>query len=119
MYRAFTNSDAWCEWCVEEAQTDPQPGGKLHIYTEDYHAYGEFRKLEPNKTVVFIRDGDNEPPTIIRVSLAEEAGKTNMDFQVTGLGSEDAWNEIADELEKIWAHALKNLKSVLENKQED
>ena len=119
MYRAFTNSDAWCEWCVEEAQTDPQPGGKLHIYTEDYHAYGEFRKLEPNKTVVFTWDGDNEPPTIIRVSLAEEAGKTNMDFQVTGLGSEDAWNEIADELEKIWAHALKNLKSVLENKQED
>ena len=41
-----------------------------------------------------------------------------MDFQVTGLGSENTWNEIAKELEEIWAHALSNLKKVLEKEQE-
>lgn len=93
--------------------------GKLHIYTEGYHAYGEFRELEVDKTVVFTWDGDNEPPTIIRVSLEEETGNTNMNFQVIGLGPEEAWNIFADELEKIWARALRNLKSVLEDKQEE
>ena len=117
VYRAFTDANAWCEWCVEEAQIDPRPGGKLHIYTEGYHAYGEFRELEPDKMVAFTWDGDNEPPTIIRISLEKENGNTSMNFQVTGLGSEEAWNVFADELEKIWARALRNLKSVLEDKQ--
>ena len=118
VYWAFTAADAWCEWCVEEAQTDPRPGGKLHIYTEGYHAYGEFTELEQDKTVAFIWNGDNEPPTLIRVSLEKQGENTLMNFQVTGLSYENAWDKFADELEKIWARALRNLKNVLENKQE-
>ena len=118
VYRAFTDADAWVEWCVEEAQTDPQPGGKLHIYTPGYHAYGEFKELEPDKVVEFTWDGDNEPPTMIRVSLEDENGHTNMNFQVTGLGSYEAWDEISGELEQIWSRALRNLKSVLETEKE-
>jgi hypothetical protein len=41
-----------------------------------------------------------------------------MNFQVTGLGTDKAWNEIAGELEKIWARALRNLKTVLETELE-
>ena len=118
VFWAFTDAGAWCEWCVEEAQTDPRPGGKLHISTEGYHAYGEFTELEQDRMIAFTWDGDNEPPTIIRVSLEEENGNTKMNFQVTGLGSQGAWIEFANELEKIWAHALKNLKAVLEGKQD-
>jgi uncharacterized protein YndB with AHSA1/START domain len=118
VYRAFTDAETWCEWCVEEAQTNPRPGGKLHIYTDGYHAYGEFRELEPDTVVEFTWNGDNEPPTLIRVSLEEEKGSTNMNFQVTGLGTDKAWNEIAGELEKIWARALRYLKTVLETELE-
>lgn len=119
VYRFFTDADAWCMWCVEEAQIDPRAGGKLHIYTEGYHAYGKFKELEPDKTVIFTWDGDNEPPTLIKVSLQEETGDTIINFQVNGLGSEEAWNVFADELEKIWTHALRNLKRVLEDKQKE
>jgi uncharacterized protein YndB with AHSA1/START domain len=118
VYRAFTDAEAWCEWCVEEAQVDPRPGGKLHIYTEGYHAYGEFKELEPDKIVEFTWDGDNEPPTIIRVSLVEGDGNTNINFQVTILDSEENQSDFADELEKIWARALRNLKTVLETGRE-
>jgi hypothetical protein len=42
VYEAFTRSEGWCEWFCEKAETDPRVGGKLHIYTEGYNAYGEF-----------------------------------------------------------------------------
>lgn len=48
VYAAFTIPEGWCAWCCEQGECDPRPGGKLHIYTEGYHAYGEFKELEPD-----------------------------------------------------------------------
>jgi len=93
-------------------------GGKLHIHTEGYNAYGEFTELEQDRTVAFTWDGDGEPPTLIRVSLDRQDDGTVIAFQVTGLCSEQEWAGFADTLERIWGRVLNNLKAVLETKPE-
>ncbi len=65
IYMAFTRAEGWCEWCCEKAETDVHVGGKLHIYTEGYNAYGEFTLLEQDRTVAFTWNGDKEPPMLL------------------------------------------------------
>ena len=118
VYAAFTRAEGWCEWCCEKAETDAWVGGKLHIYTEGYNAYGEFKVLEPDRTVAFTWNGDKEPPTLIHVLLNGQGNNTRVTFKVTGLGSDQEWSSIADFLERTWGRALKNLKAVLETEPE-
>ena len=113
-YAAFTRAEGWCAWCCEQAKSDARVGGKLHIYTEGYNAYGEFTELEPDRTVAFTWNGDGEPPTRIRVLLDGHEHSTVVTFQVIGLGPEQDWAGIADFLERTWGRVLNNLKAVLE-----
>ena len=81
VYAAFTRAAGWREWCCESAEADAQVGGKLHIYTEGYNAYGEFTLLEQDKVVAFTWDGDAEPPTQIHVWLNGQDPYTLVTFQ--------------------------------------
>ena len=65
VYTAFTTANGWCEWCCEKAESDAYVGGRLHIYTEGYNAYGEFKVLEQDRIIAFTWNGDGEPPTLI------------------------------------------------------
>ena len=116
VYAAFTRDVGWLEWCCEKAEIDARVGGRLHIYTEGYNAYGEFRALEQDRMVEFTWDGDGEPPTLIRVLLDRMEGGTHLSFQVVGTGSRDGWEGIVEFLERTWGRALGNLKAVLEAK---
>ena len=118
VYAAFTRAEGWCAWCCEQAESDAHVGGKLRIYTEGYNAYGKFTELEQDRTVAFTWDGDQEPPTLIRVLLDRQGDGTVVTFQVTGLCSEQEWAGIADTLERIWGRVLNNLKAVLETQLE-
>ena len=118
VYDAFTQAVGWCEWCCETAETDPQVGGKLHIYTEGYNAYGEFTELEQDRTVAFTWDGDGEPPTLIQVSIEEQDEGTVVTFQVTVLDAKQDREGFVDFLERTWGRALDNLKAVLEAESE-
>jgi uncharacterized protein YndB with AHSA1/START domain len=118
VYAAFTRAEGWCAWCCEQAEVDPHVGGKLHIYTEGYNAYGEFTVLEQDRTVAFTWDGDGEPPTLIHVLLDEQEDSTMVTFRVIGLGSEQDWAGFAGTLERIWGRVLDNLKAVLEARPE-
>jgi uncharacterized protein YndB with AHSA1/START domain len=114
VFAAFTTEAGWLAWCCERAEIDARPGGTLHVYTEGYNAYGEFKLLDADRAVSFTWDGDGEPPTLIRVQLERQESGTGVLFQVEGRGSRQEWAEIADSLESIWARALGNLKRVLE-----
>jgi len=118
VYAALTRAEGWCAWCCERAECDAQVGGRLHIYTDGYNAYGEFTELEEDRSVAFTWDGDGEPPTLVHVSLDRQDDGTVMTFQVTGLCSEQEWAGFADTLERIWGRVLNNLKAVLEAKAE-
>ena len=115
-YAAFTRAEGWHAWCCERAECDAHVGGRLHIYTDGYNAYGEFTELEQDRTVAFTWDGDQEPPTLVRVSLDGQDDGVVMTFQVTGLSSEQEWAGSADTLERIWGRVLNNLKAVLETR---
>lgn len=117
VYAAFTHAEGWCEWCCERAESDPKVGGKLHIYTEGYNAYGKFTGLEQDKTIAFTWDGDGEPPMLVQVLLDGHDQTTDMTFKVTILGSEADWPGFAANLERIWGRVLNNLNAVLEAKQ--
>lgn len=114
VYAAFTRDAGWLEWCCEKAEIDARVGGKLHIYTEGYNAYGEFRALEQDRMVEFTWDGDGEPPTLIRVRLDHMEGGTHLSFTVVGMGSQEGWEGIVEFLGHTWGHALDNLRAVLE-----
>jgi uncharacterized protein YndB with AHSA1/START domain len=114
VYAAFTEAEGWCAWCCEQAESDARVGGKLHIYTDGYNAYGKFTEVEQDRTVAFTWDGDQEPPTLIHISLYRQDDNTVMTFKVTGLCSEQEWPAFAATLESIWGRVLNNLKAVLE-----
>jgi uncharacterized protein YndB with AHSA1/START domain len=118
VYAAFTRAEGWCAWCCEQAESDPHIGGKLHIYTKGYNAYGEFTELEQDRTVAFTWDGDGEPPMLIHVSLDGHDQCTVMTFTVTGLGSDQDWAGLVAFLDRTWNRVLDNLKSVLEANQQ-
>jgi uncharacterized protein YndB with AHSA1/START domain len=114
VYAAFTTAEGWCSWCCEHAECAPHPGGRLHISTEGYHAYGIFKEVETDRTVTFTWDGDKEPPMLIQVTLEEHADRTLLTFQVSGLCTSTEWEGIAGTLERIWQRVLGNLREVLE-----
>lgn len=114
IYAAFTSAQGWCAWCCETAEADARVGGKYHIYTDGYNAYGEFTQLEPDKVVALTWDGDREPPMQVRVLLDEQGNATNLTFKVEVLGSHPDMTSFVAFLEHIWGHALDNLKDVLE-----
>jgi len=117
IYRAFTTAEGWCAWCCETAECEPVIGGKLHIYTEGYNAYGEFTELDKDRLAAFTWCGDREPPMQIQVVLEGIDNSTQLTFKVQVLGTEQEYAEIADFLERIWGHVLDNLKAVLEEKE--
>jgi len=115
VYDAFTTAQGWCAWCCETAEAEARTGGKLHVYTEGYNAYGEFSGLIPYQAVGFSWDGDGEPPTLISVQLDEQEDSTVLTFTVTSKHPDADWAEFADFLERTWGRALDNLKAVLES----
>ena len=115
VYAAFTSAEGWCEWCCEQAEVEAKIGGRLHIYTQGYNAYGEFTLLDLDRAIGFTWDGDGEPPTLIQVMLDQQANRTDMVFKIFGLLPSQDWTEFAAFLERTWGHALDNLKTVLEN----
>ncbi len=119
VYAAFTSAEGWCAWCCETAEVDAQVGGKYHIYTQGYNAYGEFTLLEPERSLAFTWDGDEEPPMQVRVLLDGQGQSTILQFTVTILGSLDAWAGFTGFLERTWGRVLDNLKAVLEARRED
>lgn len=116
VYAAFTSAEGWCAWCCETAEATVQVGGKLHIYTDGYNAYGQFIKLEPIKAVAFTWDGDGEPPMQVQVLLNEQDNKTILTFNVSILGPHQDMAGFIAFLERTWGRALNNLKAVLEEK---
>lgn len=116
VYAAFTTPEGWVSWCSETAEAETVLGGKLHIYTQGYHAYGEFTRLEPGKAVSFTFNGDGEPPTLITILIHPQEGSCTMTFTVSGNWSEQNHPGFNAFLERTWGRVLDNLKSVLERK---
>ena len=115
VFNAFTTAEGWCEWCCEEAACNATVGGKLHIYTDGYNAYGEFQKVEPARFISFTWDGDGEPLVLIAVGIEQVKDASQLTFKVIGLCSDQEWLGIVDFLERTWGRVLNNLKSVLED----
>jgi uncharacterized protein YndB with AHSA1/START domain len=114
VFEAFTTAAGWRSWCCETAECDGRVGGALHIYTDGYNAYGTFTELVEGSVVAFTWDGDGEPPTGIRAHLDGEDHGTRLAFTVAGNGWEEVKPGFTEFLERTWARALDNLKSVLE-----
>jgi uncharacterized protein YndB with AHSA1/START domain len=115
LFNAFTTAEGWCEWCCEKAECEGSVGGKLHIYTEGYNAYGEFQEYEQDRAISFTWDGDGEPLVLIEVLIDQENEKSHLSFKVIGLCSDQEWAGIAEFLERTWGRVLNNLKTVVES----
>lgn len=115
VYAAFSTAEGWLSWCSETAEAETVLGGKLHIYTQGYHAYGEFTRLEQDKAVAFTFNGDGEPPTLIAVEINPQGSSSEMTFTVSGNWSEQDHPGFSAFLERTWGRVLDNLKAVLES----
>ena len=116
VYRAFTNSTALREWMCDLATTSPHTGGHLYLkWNSGYYSNGKFTELVPNQTIAFTWRGDGEPgETLVKVTLAKEAGGTHLSLEHSGTGSGEEWTESIKGLQKGWEESLDNLVSVLE-----
>jgi uncharacterized protein YndB with AHSA1/START domain len=114
LFNAFTTEEGWCEWCSEKAELEAFVGGKIHIYTDGYNAYGEFKEYDQDRAVSFTWDGDGEPLVLVKVLIDQEDEKSHLSFKVIGLCSHQEWVGIAYFLERTWGRVLNNLKNVLE-----
>ena len=101
----------------ETAEAEAVLGGKLHIYTQGYNAYGEFTRLEQDRAVAFTFNGDAEPPALITVLIEKQGEGCGMTFTVSGDWSEQDHPGFNAFLERTWGRVLDNLKAVLESKQ--
>ena len=116
VYAAFTTACGWISWCCETAEAEPVPGGKLHIYTQGYNAYGEFIRLEQDRAVAFTFNGDAEPPALISVLIDAHGDHCELTFTVSGDWSEQEHPGFTAFLQRTWGRVLDNLKAVLESK---
>lgn len=114
VYAAFTSAKGWCAWCCETAEVNARIGGKYHIYTQGYNAHGVFTHLDPERSLAFTWDGDQEPPMEVRVKLTGQGGGTLLVFTVSVQDSLDAWPGFLDFLGRTWGRVLDNLQKVLE-----
>ena len=114
LFHAFTTADGWCEWCSEKAECEASVGGNLHIYTDGYNAYGEFKEYDQDRAISFTWEGDGEPLVLIEVLIGQEDEKSHLSFKVIGLCSHKEWVDIEEFLERTWERVLNNLKNVLE-----
>lgn len=120
LYRAFTNSTALRDWLSDEASAVAKPGGRLYLWWNDgYYTSGEYISLEPEKEIVFVWRGKNDPdPSQVRVVLSRQDTGTLVNLDHTGIGSEAAWGDTRKEVQKAWEYSLENLASVLETGQD-
>jgi len=115
VYRAFTHATALRDWLSNAAQADPRPGGRLYLWWNGYHVYGEYLKLQPGKKVAFSWHGSQEPGgTQVQVTFAAKKDGTVVTLTHSGIGAGRKWAEALRGFEHEWTSALENLQSMLE-----
>jgi uncharacterized protein YndB with AHSA1/START domain len=116
VYYAFTNSTALREWFCDMATTAPHPGGHLYLrWNSGFFVTGEFKALEPEKTIAFTWHGRKEPwETHVEVALSKHNGETHILVVHSGAGTGEEWAGILKEIQSGWKASLENLASVLE-----
>lgn len=118
VYRAFTNSTALREWLCDTATVEPKAGGRFYLaWNNGYYATGEYVKLTPEKEVIFIWHGRDDPaPSRATVHIeALDSGSTTLSLEHTGLDVTPQWEKAKDEISRGWNMGLENLVSVLED----
>lgn len=116
IFRAFTRSSALREWMCDVASTDPRPGGRIYMWwNSGYYTSGEFLHIQADQEIVFQWQGRGEPtPTKVEITLSGDENATLLKLVHSGIGSGEAWTEIAREYQKGWQAGLDNLAHTLE-----
>ncbi|MBL8045647.1 MAG: SRPBCC domain-containing protein, partial [Anaerolineales bacterium] len=98
------------------AQVDAREGGHIQLRWNDaFYMSGTFRKLEPNKRLVFTWDAYLDPaPTLVTVTFKETARGTQVTVARSGLGANRLWAGARNGFIEHWPGFLENLKSLLE-----
>lgn len=104
VYQAFTNSTVLREWFCDVATTNPKPGGRFYTaWNSGFYACGEFTSLELDKTIEFTFFGRSYPTrTHVKVDLEKKGSQTIITLQHSGLGTNDAWEEIIPDINRGW-----------------
>lgn len=115
-FRAFIHPTALRDWLCNGAQVDAREGGHIQLRWEDaFYMSGTFRKLEPNKRLVFTWAGYLDPaPTLVTVAFKETARGTQVTVARSGFGTNRLWAGARNGFTEHWPGFLENLKSLLE-----
>jgi uncharacterized protein YndB with AHSA1/START domain len=116
VYRAFTNGTALREWFCDVSTVDPKPGGRFYVYwNAGFYAAGEYTQIQPDEKVAFSFNGRGYPvSTLVRVLVVPQNGGTLVTLEQSGVGQDEAWANIVEEIKRGWEGSLENLASVLE-----
>jgi uncharacterized protein YndB with AHSA1/START domain len=117
VYRALTNDMLQRLWLCDTNRINSRVGGNYFLsWNDGYCAVGEFTALEPDSRVSYTWLGKGEPgPSQVDITLSPASHGTVVEVRHSGLGSGEAWESVAAELQKGWKSGLENLKYLLEN----
>jgi uncharacterized protein YndB with AHSA1/START domain len=113
---AFTNASALQEWLADIVEADARIGGRLYLWWNSGHyASGLYKALEGDREIGFTWRGLGDPgETFVEITLEAKDGGTSLTLRHKGIGSGEAWETTAKEMQRGWQHSLENLQSVLE-----
>ncbi len=119
-YRAFTSPTALTEWLCNQALVKLIPSGSLYLWWQNgYFVSGEYTELLPEKVVSFNWMGKDDPGvSSVRVTFKQKAEGIQVTLIHSGLGSGKNWKITRNQIDKGWRETLENLKSALENGQD-
>lgn len=119
-YRAFTNPAALGGWLCNQAYVQKGPSSSFFVWWQNgYFATGEFTKLSPDKNVSITWLGKDEPgKTNVSVTIKPKDEGIQITLIHSGFGTGNKWKATRKQIDRGWKEAFENLKTALENGQD-
>ena len=107
VHQAFTDADRLTDWWSEGAETDPRPGGGLHVWWEamGWHLRGTYERVEPERiTFTWKWDHEDLPARLVDLSFVEDGDATRVVLEHSAGSLEEAQSYLDG-----WLHFLPQL----------
>jgi len=128
VFRALTDPQELERWWMTESKSDPRAGGAFEYIWEfddpnrNGKQSGEYQTVVPNNKLRYPWEAGNEGKghnTLVEFSLSETAEGTLLELAHSGYKTGADWEPIYDMTAQAWSFFLGNLKSYLENHQDN
>lgn len=128
VFSALTDPEDLTRWWTTRCRSDPREGGGFEYIWEfddpmrNGKQAGEYLEVVPNKKLRYPWEAGNEGKghnTTVEFTLSETAEGTHLELAHAGYKTGGEWDQVYEMTAQAWGFFLGNLKSYLENGQDN